>query len=83
MGERTHPGNGPKKKFGSVQKLKDMIKNQKRQLAVMNAERKAGAANGNTMSESGSDGDQRKHSVLTRQNTVPCKDRGKGTDGKS
>jgi hypothetical protein len=79
---------GPKKgghqQFGSVKKLKDKIKNQKRQLAVMNATRKDGGADDNAMSDAGSDGDQRKHSALTRQNTVPCKDRaGKGADSKS
>ena len=82
-GGKNPSKNLPKKKFGSVQKLKDKIKNQKRQLAVMNAKRKAGAANDGAMSESGSDGDQRKHPALTRQNTVPCKDPGKGVDGKS
>jgi hypothetical protein len=49
---------GPKKggpqQFGSVKKLKDKIKNQKRQLAVMNAARKA--ADDDTMSEAGSSG---------------------------
>jgi hypothetical protein len=81
---------GPKKKggqqsFGSVKKLKDKIKNQKRQLAVMNAARKNdGAADDDAMSEASSDGDQRKHSALTRQNAVPRKDRaGKGADSKS
>jgi hypothetical protein len=79
---------GPKKgghqQFGSVKKLKDKIKNQKRQLAVMNATRKDGGADDDAMSDAGSDGDQRKHSALTRQNTVPCKDRaGKGADSKS
>ncbi len=34
-------------------------------------------------SNSGSDGDQRKHSALTRQGKVPRKDRRKGGDGKS
>ncbi len=79
---------GPKKgghqQFGSVKKLKDKIKNQKRQLAVMNATRKDGGADDDAMSDAGSDGDQRKHSALTRQNTVPRKDRaGKGADSKS
>ena len=78
---------GPKKggpqQFGSVKKLKDKIKNQKRQLAVMNAAAKAGAADDDTMSASGSDGDQRKHSALTCQNVVPRKERGKSADGKS
>ena len=80
---------GPKKggpqQFGSVKKLKDKIKIQRRQLAVMNTARKdGGAADDDTMSEAGSDGDQRKHSALTRQNAVPRKDRaGKGAYGKS
>ena len=34
-------------------------------------------------SDSGFDGDQRKHSTLTRQGKVPRKDRRKGTDSKS
>jgi hypothetical protein len=65
-GEKNPSKNLPKKKFGSVQKLKDKIKNQKRQLAVMNAKRKADTANDKAMSESGSDGDQCKHPALTR-----------------
>jgi hypothetical protein len=74
---------GPKKgglqKFGSVKKLKDKIKNQKRQLAVVNGVRKNGeAADDVTMSEAGSDGDQRKHSALIHQKAA-----GKGADGKS
>jgi hypothetical protein len=45
----------------------------------MNAARKNGeAAKDNTMSETGSDGDQRKHSALTRQKAA-----GKGTGSKS
>ena len=70
---------GPKKggpqQFGSVKKLKDKIKNQKRQLAVMNAAHKV--ANDDTMSEAGSDRDQRKHLALTSQKAA-----GKGADGK-
>jgi hypothetical protein len=79
------PKKGGQQSFGSVKKLKDKIKNQKRQLAVMNAARKNdGAADDDAMSEASSDGDQRKHSALTRQNAVPRKDRaGKGADSKS
>jgi hypothetical protein len=46
----------------------------------MNAARKNGeaAANDDTMSETGSDGDQCKHSALNRQKAA-----GKGTGGKS
>ena len=45
----------------------------------MNAARKNGeAADDNTMSEAGSDGDQCKHSALTRQKAA-----GKGAGGKS
>jgi len=82
-GGKNPSKSGPKKgrQFGSVKKLKDKIKNQKRQLAVMNAAAKAGAADDDTMSASGSDGDQRKHSALTCQNAVPRKERGKGADG--
>jgi hypothetical protein len=71
---------GPKKggpqQFGSVKKLKDKIKNQKNQLAVMNAARRA--ADDDTMSEAGPDGDQCKHSALTRQKAA-----GMGADGNS
>jgi hypothetical protein len=76
---------GGQQQYRSVKKLKDKIKNQRRQLAVMNAARKDGsAANDDAMSDTGSDGHQRKHSALTRQNAVPCKDpAGKGADGKS
>jgi hypothetical protein len=83
-GRGKHPSKGGSKKggpqqFGSVKKLKDKIKSQKCQLAVMNAARKNGeAADDDTMSEAGSDGDQRKHLVLTRQRAA-----GKGADGKS
>ena len=51
----------------------------------MHAARKnGGAADDDEMSEAGSDGDQRKHSALTRQGAVPRKDRaGKGADSKS
>jgi len=48
------PKKGKPQQFGSVKKLKDKIKNQKRQLAVMNAARKA--ADDDTMSEAGSSG---------------------------
>jgi hypothetical protein len=79
------PKKGSHQQFGSAKKLKDKIKNQRHQLAVMNAARKDGtAADDDTMSEAGSNGDQLKHSALTRQNVGPCKDRaGKGADGKS
>ena len=36
-----------------------------------------------TESKSGSDGDQRKHSALTHQGKVPCKDLRKGVEGKN
>ena len=79
------PLKGGQQQYGSVKKLKDKIKNQRRQLAVMNAARKDGSAvNDDAMSDAGSDGNQRKHSALTCQNAVPCKDpAGKGADGKS
>jgi hypothetical protein len=79
------PKKGSHQQFGSAKKLKDKIKNQRRQLAVMNAARKDGtAADDDTMSEAGSDGDQLKHSALTRQNAGPRKDHaGKGVNGKS
>jgi hypothetical protein len=87
-GEKNPSKGGPKKggqqPFGSGKKLKDKIKNQRRQLAIMKASRKDGAADDDTTSDAGSDGDQCKHSALTRQNAVPRKDRaGKGADGKS
>jgi hypothetical protein len=87
-GGKTPPKGGPKTghKFGSVQKLKDKVKNQKRQLAAMHATAKSASkeADGDAMeSDSGFDGNQRKHSVLTRQGKVPHKDRHKGADSKS
>ncbi len=87
-GGKTPPKGGPKMgcKFGSVQKLKDKVKNQKPQLAAMHAAAKSASeeADGDAMeSDSGSDGDQRKHSTLTRQGKVPRKDRCKGADSKS
>jgi hypothetical protein len=70
---------GGPQQFGSVKKLKEKIKNQKHQLDVMNAARKNGkAADDKEMSEAGSDGDQHKHSALTRQKAA-----GKGAGGKS
>ncbi len=66
--------------------LKDKVQNQKRQLAAMHAAAKSATDNvgGDAMeSDSGSDGDQRKHSALTRQGTVPRKAGHKGGAGKS
>jgi hypothetical protein len=75
------------RKFSSVQKLKDKVQNQKhQQLAAMHVAAKSTTndAGADAMeSNSGSDGDQRKHSALTRQGKVPRKDRHKGGDGKS
>jgi hypothetical protein len=74
------------RKFGSVQKLKDKVKNQKLQLAAMHGAAKSASeeADGDAMeSDSGFDGNQRKHSALTHQGKVPCKDRRKGADSKS
>jgi len=54
----------------SVQKLKDKVQNQKRQLAAMHAAAKSATddVGGDAMeSDSGSDGDQHKHSALTHQ----------------
>ena len=87
-GGKTPPKGGPKpgRKFGLVQKLKDKVQNQKCQLAAMHATAKSATDNvgGDAMdSDSGSDGDQRKHSVLTFQGKVPCKAGCKGRDGKS
>ncbi len=87
-GGKTPPKGGPKtgRKFGSVQKLKDKVKNQKRQLAAMHAAAKSASAetDGDAMeSDSGSDSDQRKHSALTHQGKVLRKDRCKGADSKS
>ena len=89
-GGKTPPKGGPKtgRKFGpgSVQKLKDKVQNQKRQLAAMHAAAKSATddVGGDAMdSDSGSDGDQRKHSALIRQGKVPRKAGRKGGDGKS
>ena len=63
--------------------MKDKVQNQKRQLAAMHAAAKATTndAGGDAMeSDSGSDGDQRKHSALTRQGKVPRKAGRKGGD---
>ncbi len=86
-GGKNPPKGGPTpgRKFGSVQKLKDKVQNQKRQLAAMHAAAKFATddAGGEAMeSDSGSDGD-RKHSALTRQVTVPRKASCKGGAGKS
>ena len=89
-GGKNPPKGGPKpgRKFGSgsVQKLKDKVQNQKRQLAAMHATAKSAAddVGGEAMgSDSDSDGDQRKHFTLTHQGTVPRKAGRKGGDGKS
>jgi hypothetical protein len=87
-GGKTPPKGGPKtgRKFESVQKLKDKVKNQKCQLAAMHAAAKSASkeADGDAMeSDSGSNGHQRKHSALTCQGKVPRKDRCKGADSKS
>ena len=66
--------------------MKDKVQNQKRQLAGMHATTKSATddVGGDTMdSDSGSDGDQRKHSALTRQGKVPHKASRKGGDNKS
>ena len=66
--------------------MKDKVQNQKRQLAAMHAAAKSASddTGGDALeSDSGFDGDQRKHSTLTRQGKVPRKDRRKGTDSKS
>ena len=73
-------------KFGLVQKLKEKVQNQKRQLAAMHATAKSATddVGGEAMeSDSGSDDDQRKHSALTCQGTVPCKAGRKGGASKS
>ena len=75
-GGKTSPKGGPKTTRKGVQKLKDKVQNQKRQLAAMHAAAKAATDNvgGDAMeSDSGSDSDQRKHSALTRQGKVPRK----------
>ena len=87
-GGKNPPKGGPKTnhKFGSVQKLKDKVQNQKRQLAAMHATTKSATNDVGgeaTESDSGSDGDQRKHSTLTRQGMVPRKAGCKGKAGKS
>jgi hypothetical protein len=89
-GKAPPKGAGPKtvRKFGSglVQKLKDKVQNQNRQLAAMHAAVKSTTndVGGDAMdSNSGSDGDQRKHSALTHQGKVPRKAGRKGRDGKS
>ncbi len=74
------------RKFGSVQKLKEKVQNQKRQLAAMHATAKSATNNvgGEAMeSDYGSDDDQRKHSALTCQGTVPRKAGRKGGASKS
>ncbi len=66
--------------------MKDKVQNQKGQLAAMHATVKSAAndVDEDAMeSEFDSDGDQRKHSALTRQGTVPCKAGQKGGAGKS
>ena len=82
---KNPPKGGPKtgRKFGSrsVQKLKDKVQNQKCQLGAMHAAAKTAAndVDEDAMeSESDSDGDQRKHSALTCQGTVPRKAGRKG-----
>jgi hypothetical protein len=77
-GTKKTPKGGSKtiRKFGSVQKLKEKVLNQKRQLAAMHAAAKSATddVGGEAMeSNSGSDDDQRKHSALTRQGAVPRK----------
>jgi hypothetical protein len=66
--------------------LKDKVQNQKRQLAAMHATAKSAAndVDEDAMeSDSDSDGDQRKHSALTCQGTIPRKASRKGGAGKS
>jgi len=87
-GGKKTPKGGPKtiRKFGSVQKLKEKVQNQKCQIAVMHAPAKSTTNNvrGEAMeSDSGSDDDQRKHSALTRQGTVPRKAGHKGGASKT
>ncbi len=87
-GRKKTPKGGPKTihKFGSVQKLKEKVQNQKRQLAAMHAATKSATNDvvGEAMeSNSGSDDDQRKHSALTHQGTVPRKAGCKGGASKS
>ena len=84
--QRAVPSRGRKFGSGSVQKLKDKVQNQKHQLAAMHAAVKSAAddVSGEAMeSDSDSDGDQRKHTALTRQGMVPRKAGRKGGAGKS
>jgi hypothetical protein len=63
---KTSPKGGPKTNRKGVQKLKDKDQNQKRQLAAMHTAAKATTddVGGDAIeSDSGSDGDQRKHSA--------------------
>ncbi len=83
LGGKTSPKGGPKTNRKGVQKLKDKVQNQKRQLAAMHAVAKATTdeVSGDAMeSDSGSDSNQRKHSALTCQGKVPCKAGRKGGD---
>ena len=87
-GGKNPPKSSPKTnhKFGLVQKLKDKVQNQKRQLAAMHAATKSATddVGGEAMeSVSGSDGDQRKHSAMTCQGAVPRKAGHKGGANKS
>jgi hypothetical protein len=82
-GGKASPKGGPRTNRKGVQKLKDKVQNQKRQLAAMHAAAKTATddVGGDAMeSDSGSDSDQRKHSALTRQGKVPCKAGCKGGD---
>ena len=66
---------------GSVQKLKDKVQNQKRQLAAMH-ESASEDAGGDAMDpNSCSDGEQCKHSTLTHHGKVPHKDCNRSHDG--
>jgi hypothetical protein len=87
-GGKKTPKGGPNtnSKFGSVQKLKEKVQNQKRQLAAMHAAAKSATndVGGEAMeSDSGSNDDQRKHSALTHQSKVSRKVGHKGGDDKS
>jgi hypothetical protein len=87
-GGKKTPKGGPMmiRKFGLVQKLKKKVQNQKCQLAAMHAAAKSATndVGGEAMeSDSSSDDDQRKHSVLTCQGTIPCKASCKGGASKS
>ena len=71
---------------GSVQKLKEKVQNQKCQPAAMHAGAKSATddVGGEAMEpDSGSDDDQRKHSALIHQGTVPRKVGRKGGARKS